>query len=68
MNITYIQFYYLSSPELQEDDKVSDTNAQHACQGAPANGEISIATQGSNILNFFNQNLQTFLFHDIVFY
>ena len=54
MNITYIQFYDLSSPELQEDDKVSDTNAQHACQGAPANGEISIATQGSNILNFFN--------------
>ena len=50
---------YSSSFELQEYDEVGNADADDAGEGAAADVEISIATQGSNILNLLQKNLQT---------
>ena len=49
----------LTSFKLQQYDEVGNADADDAGEGAAADVEISIATQGSNILNLLQKNLQT---------
>ena len=48
-----------SSFKLQQYDEVGNADADDAGEGAAADVEISITTQGSNILNLLQNNLQT---------
>ena len=55
--------------ELQQYDEVCNADADYAGEGATADVEISITTQGSNILHLLQKNLQTldlrlFSFHN----
>ena len=49
----------LSSSELQEDDEVCDADADDAGEGAPADVEVPVASQGANTLHLLDQELQT---------
>ena len=49
----------LSSSELQQDDEVCDADADDAGEGAPADVEVPVASQGANTLHLLDQELQT---------
>ena len=58
----------LTSFKLQQYDEVGNADADDAGEGAAADVEISIATQGSNILHLLQENLQTLNLCDIMFH
>ena len=49
----------LSSSELQQDDEVSDADADDAGEGAPADVEVPVTSQGANTLHLLEQELET---------
>ena len=55
----FIYFRSAGCSELQQDDEVCNADADDAGKCAAADVEISIATQGSNILHLLQNNLQT---------
>ena len=49
----------LSSSELQQDDEVCDADADDAGEGAPADVEVPVPSQGANTLHLLEQELET---------